>query len=289
MAYEFIAKHGLITPGSAQVTGSLRVLGGIYGDLTGTASWARNVNSASWASRSISSSNADTASYALNISPADTASFAITASYTENYKKPTATNFYFPFWYSHSLTDTSGISVDSDIYHYINGNSFTASATDKPALTVTQVDVNNVNIIRASGNANNYLQIVLRNFLSASNASSDMVVEADNATETSSYVDMGINSSGWDSSSILNSENNNEQPNDAYIVNIGGDLWISPNETGAGRAIRMGVGNNFYSSMSLVIDEAHGVSASGSLYGTASYANLTPRAIRSDSSSFLIP
>lgn len=65
MPNEFVARNGVIAQNNSQITGSLRVSGGITGSLFGTASFAT------------SASTAQTASYVLN---AVSASFAFTAS-----------------------------------------------------------------------------------------------------------------------------------------------------------------------------------------------------------------
>ena len=44
-------------------------------------------------------------------------------------------------------------------------------------------------------NVNNYTQILMQNKNSGSNASGDVVVTADNGTDSTHYIDMGINSS----------------------------------------------------------------------------------------------
>jgi hypothetical protein len=49
MANEFVARNGLIAQNNSTVTGSLNVTGGITGSLQGTASWAQNAVSASYA------------------------------------------------------------------------------------------------------------------------------------------------------------------------------------------------------------------------------------------------
>ena len=261
------------------MTGDLTVPN-VIGNLIGTASWASNAVSASWApDQTVSVNSASWASASIS------SSFSTTASYTNDYQSKTATNFYFPTWFNGKLTDTSGISVENDIYHYINGNIY--SLSDKPSLTVNQVDVNNVNVIRSFGDANDYVQTAVRNINAGTAASSDMVAEADNASESSSYVDVGINSSGWNSGS----NGNDEQPNDSYLINHDGDLWIGTDESGSGYAIRMGIGNHVYPSMSLVVEEG-GVSVSGSFYGTASYAKNSDRSISSsnaNSASYIIP
>jgi hypothetical protein len=47
------------------------------------------------------------------------------------------------------------------------------------------------------GNANTYMQVQMTNGNTGSSASTDYIVNADNYTDTSNYVDLGINGSGW--------------------------------------------------------------------------------------------
>ena len=68
MPNEFVARNGVIALNNSTVTGSLNVTSGITGSLFGTASWANNV---------ISSSYALTASFALNAGTAAPTSFTL--------------------------------------------------------------------------------------------------------------------------------------------------------------------------------------------------------------------
>jgi len=79
MPNEFVARNGVIALNNSVITGSLNVTSGITGSLFGTASFAQNVTSASFAT---------TASYVLNAvsaSFASTASFIPTSSLTGNF------------------------------------------------------------------------------------------------------------------------------------------------------------------------------------------------------------
>ena len=69
------------------------------------------------------------------------------------------------------------------------------------------------------GNHHAYVQINLKNVNSGNNASTDIVATADNGNEGVHYVDMGINSSTNDGGFV-------GYANDAYLVNVGKDLYI---------------------------------------------------------------
>ena len=75
------------------------------------------------------------------------------------------------------------------------------------------------NIAHLTGNHQNYTQLNLQNVNSGSNASSDIVVTADNGTEGVHFVNMGINSSTYDGGFV-------GRENDAYLLNVGKDLYI---------------------------------------------------------------
>lgn len=93
----------------------------------------------------------------------------------------------------------------------------TAFSTHAEALLVYQNN-NSYNVIGGKGNLNNYLQLNIQNLNSGSNASSDIVATADNGTETSNYVDMGINSSGYNNGGITAGANN------AYLYSQANDF-----------------------------------------------------------------
>lgn len=77
------------------------------------------------------------------------------------------------------------------------------------------------NIAHFIGDSETYSQIKVKNNNDTSGASTDLVLEADNGNENNHYVNLGINSSGWlfQTSSI-------GYQNDAYLYNVGQDLYI---------------------------------------------------------------
>ncbi len=76
-----------------------------------------------------------------------------------------------------------------------------------------------VNAIVGRGTIDNYLQLNIQNLSPGVIASSDVVATANNGTETTNYVDMGINSSG-NTSGVMGGIN------DAYLYNLGQNLLI---------------------------------------------------------------
>lgn len=125
-------------------------------------------------------------------------------------------------------------------YHFVNGmseimrlqsgrmavGSSAFDATNPEKLLIDAGTTTSYNLMTGRGNINNYLQINVKNNSAGNNASSDVVATADNGTETTNYIDMGINSSGYTGGVMGDA-------NDAYLYNLGQDLLI-----GTGSAAR---------------------------------------------------
>lgn len=74
--------------------------------------------------------------------------------------------------------------------------------------------------IQSTGNINNYFQISTQNINSGPNASSDFVATADNGTDSTHYVDFGINGSTGGSTPFINA-------NAAYLYSVDNELDIA--------------------------------------------------------------
>jgi hypothetical protein len=147
-------------------------------------------------------------------------------------------------------------------YHYINGmseimrlqsgrmavgsNAFNATYPEK--LLIDAGVTNSINLMTGKGSIDNYLQINVQNRSNGTSASSDVVATNDNGTETTNYIDMGINSSGYNNNLIpvLNGANNTYlygAGNDLKIGNVGNNKHIAffttPNATQSNAAERM--------------------------------------------------
>lgn len=83
-------------------------------------------------------------------------------------------------------------------------------------------------LIGASGTYDNFLQMNIQNFSNGNNASTDFVATANNGTDNSTYIDMGINSQGYtnSNSNILNGSNT------AYVYANAADFYIGNGATG---------------------------------------------------------
>ena len=85
----------------------------------------------------------------------------------------------------------------------------------------------NYNAMLLQGNLNNYFQVNVQNQNAGTNASTDIVCTTDTGTENSGYIDMGINSSGYN-----NPAYGDTLPLDSYILAMGGNLIINTGTAG---------------------------------------------------------
>lgn len=104
----------------------------------------------------------------------------------------------------------------------------TWDASNPEKLKVDAGVTSSFNVISGKGTIDNYLQLNIQNNSNTHNASSDVVATAANGTETSNYVDMGINSGTYTnvSSPILGGFNN------AYLYSLANDFVIGNASTG---------------------------------------------------------
>jgi len=101
----------------------------------------------------------------------------------------------------------------------------TFNATNPEKLVVDAGVTSSVNAIVGKGNINNYLQLNIQNSSTGTAASSDVVATADNGSETTNYIDMGINGSGNTSTVFGNAD-------DAYLYNVGQNLLLGTSTAG---------------------------------------------------------
>lgn len=115
----------------------------------------------------------------------------------------------------------------NDIY-YANGGvcigTATLNSTNPEKLLIDAGNTSSVNAIVAKGSIDSYLQLNIQNKSAGTNASSDIVATANNGSETSNFVDLGINGGSYNAG-IMGASN------DAYLYNIGQNFLI-----GAGSA-----------------------------------------------------
>ena len=118
------------------------------------------------------------------------------------------------------------VKIDSTGNVAIGQDSFDLTNPEK--LVVNAGITNSVNAFLAKGSVNNYFQMNIKNSSNGTNATSDIVATADNGTESSNYVDLGINGSGYTGSAIQTGV-----ANDGYLISSGNDFYMvnnSPNK-----------------------------------------------------------
>ncbi len=76
------------------------------------------------------------------------------------------------------------------------------------------------NLVYAKGSVNNYLQFNIQNHHGGQSASSDIVATANNGSETTNFINMGINSGGYANTSLIGGTNT------AYLYSTGTTLAI---------------------------------------------------------------
>jgi hypothetical protein len=95
----------------------------------------------------------------------------------------------------------------------------TLNVANPEKLVVDAGTTTSVNAIVGKGSIDSYLQLNIQNNSAGANASSDVVATANNGSETTNYVDMGING-GSNASGVMGAAN------DAYLFNIGQNLLV---------------------------------------------------------------
>lgn len=83
------------------------------------------------------------------------------------------------------------------------------------------------NPLSIAGSGNSYVQINIQNRATGTDASADLVITANNGTDSSNYINLGINNSGYNNSSF-----NNATGYDGYLFIDGGDLDIGTRTPG---------------------------------------------------------
>ena len=149
-----------------------------------------------------------TASWAVN---------SLSSSYSTNIS---GSKYYVPIFNGTNSISPSGIFQSGSFTSIRN-----ATAPDNPLapdiLYVDGAGIPTYNLISAHGDSNNYTQVNVQNFNTGISASSDIVATADNGTETTFYVDMGINGSNY-----VNNGNGVGTANDSYIYSTAKDFYI---------------------------------------------------------------
>jgi hypothetical protein len=111
---------------------------------------------------------------------------------------------------------------------YVKVGSFSGNAdgTDAlyvgaPGFTFLGSDI----MVQATGNVPSYSQVNFQNINPSPLASGDYIITADNGTDTTHFIDLGITSSNWDGNEV-NSLGNSVGPNSGYLYVQDGNLAI---------------------------------------------------------------
>ena len=135
-----------------------------------------------------------------------------------------------------AISNTSGVAFVGDVYIptgnlFIGSSTYNANATIRGSFLVTQNNGGTLDlpgeIAEFSHNANNYAQIHVRNANTGTKSSGDIVVTADVGTDSTDYLDLGLNGSAYADSNwtIVG-------PRDGYLYTSNGNLAIGTANTG---------------------------------------------------------
>ena len=118
---------------------------------------------------------------------------------------------------SSDVTSSANILISGSLL--VGTSSFTQNNNERVLIDSGITD--SFNLITARTNVNNYSQFNLTNKSSGVSASSDIVATNNIGTETTYFVDMGINGSNY-----INNGNGIGQANDAYLYTTGSNLLV---------------------------------------------------------------
>jgi hypothetical protein len=110
-----------------------------------------------------------------------------------------------------------------------------------------------------AGTVNSYLQVNIQNKSNGANASSDYVATADNGTDTTNYIDLGINSSGYSQAGydIIGA-------GDGYLYTNGGNLAIGTQTSG--KEVRFHIGGTAAANLHATLNDNGFVLPAGHSY-----------------------
>lgn len=109
------------------------------------------------------------------------------------------------------LSGTGNVGIGSSVFD-----------TDAPEkLLIDAGGTDSYNLLIARGDRNGYLQFNIQNGSAQGQASTDIVATANNGTETTNYVNLGINGGGYNSANNILSG-----PNNGYLYSAGQDFIV---------------------------------------------------------------
>ena len=158
----------------------------------------------------------------------------------------------------------------------IGATAFTAGNREKLLVNSAGTTVNNID---AYGDINNSLKVNIQNFSSGTGASSDIVATNNTGTETTNYINLGINSSGYATAAYSITD-----ANDGYLYNVGNNLVIGTGLSSSTKSII------FFTGGMSDLNERMRISSSGQLgIGTTAPDASSIVDISSTSDGILIP
>ena len=158
-------------------------------------------------------------------------------------------NKYIPLWSGTSSQTTSSLyQVASN--QIILGATASVHTGNEEAFAVYQGATTSYNLISGHSNVNSYSQLNIVNFNTGSQASSDVVATADNGDESTGFIDMGINGSGYTNTGLVG------DANDAYLYSTGENLLIG-NATPSKQVIIFNGGTNAAANAKMFIHDTN--------------------------------
>ena len=134
-------------------------------------------------------------------------------------------NFFIPV-FSGSDAIVSSTIYQSSSFTAIGYSGLPEDPANPDMLYINGSQVDTYNLITADGDQDEYVQISIQNYNTGSNASTDIVASADNSTENSNYISLGVNSSTYNNPTHIG------VANDAYVYSTGNDLYIGNGSIG---------------------------------------------------------
>jgi len=190
-------------------------------------------------------------------------SYAVTASYANNGVK-NGVQYSIPVYTNGNTIITSSI-FQSGSFTSIRNATAPEDPTNPDILYVNGDGITTKNLISAHGSINDYVQINVENYDAGTLASADVVATND----LGSYIDMGINSSGFNNPTFVGAAG------DAYMYSTGENLYIG-NATADKELILFNGGTNAQDNARMWVHN-QGTVVIG---GTGSYASGNPPALQ---------
>ena len=119
-----------------------------------------------------------------------------------------------------SVSNTATYDQNLNTFDAVQFNGLTSTGTIYQGTAYDEIEYPNTSI-RVDANANSFAQMIMQNHSTGSNASTDLVIMNNNGDNFNNLIDIGINSSNYESIQY-----GVTKPNDGYLFVNGGDLVI---------------------------------------------------------------